>query len=303
MGEGRPNLVEAVAAWAFYGLMLLAIVATYDRVPADELYSVGETGLAGGFGRALVSLNFPVALVAVPLALLAALRLGERWAIALAVVASLLCWVVAVPGVVDEDDLDAKVVNAVPTLGVALALGLTVFAVARAGLGSPERRLPGDPVRLVLGAALVLLGLPWLFADVGAYIGHVPLLGDLFLSDELRPTPGNPNHRVVHLGQHHGGHGIYLALTALLLTRVLPQLEGRWRSFLTFYLSLMLVYGVALAAEDAWGEQVVARDWASWKIPSVLQPRPTLAWAVVLAAAAALHVALIRPRGAPPRSS
>ena len=303
MGEGRPNLVEAVAVWAFYGLMLLAIVATYDRVPADELYSVGETGLAGGFGRALVSLNFPVALVAVPLALLAALRLVERCAIALAVVASLLCWVVAVPGVVDEDDLDAKVVNAVPTLGVALALGLTVFAVARAGLGSPERRLPGDPVRLVLGAALVLLGLPWLFADVGAYIGHVPLLGHLFLSEELQPTPANPNHRVVHLGQHHGGHGIYLALTALLLTRVLPQLEGRWRSFLTFYLSLMLVYGVALAAEDAWGEQVVARDWASWKIPSVLQPKPTLAWAVVLAAAAALHVALIRSRGAPPRSS
>jgi hypothetical protein len=285
-----------VAVWALFGLMLTAVVITYSRVPPDELYHVDETGLAGGFGRALVALNFPIALAAVPPAVFAALRIGERWAVAVAAVASVLCWVVAVPGVVDQADLDATPVNAIPAVGVALALVLTIVAIAQRGLGSPERRLPGDPARVVLAGVLVLVGLPWFFADLGIYIGHVPLLGDVFMSNELAPTAENPNHRVVHLGQHHGAHGVYLCLTALALTRVLPQLTGRLRGVLTFYLSLTLVYGLALVAEDAWGEQVVARDWASWKIPSVLEPKPTVPWLVVLAAAVVVHL-LLRPRG------
>jgi hypothetical protein len=285
-----------VAVWALFGLMLTAVVITYSRVPPDELYHVDETGLAGGFGRALVALNFPIALAAVPLAVFAALRIGERWALAVAAVASVLCWVVAVPGVVDQADLDATPVNAIPAVGVALALVLTIVAIPQRGLGSPERRLPGDPARVVLAGVLVLVGLPWFFADLGIYIGHVPLLGDVFMSNELAPTAENPNHRVVHLGQHHGAHGVYLCLTALALTRVLPQLTGRLRGVLTFYLSLMLVYGLALVAEDAWGEQVVARDWASWKIPSVLEPKPTVPWLVVLGAAVVVHL-LLRPRG------
>jgi hypothetical protein len=297
----RPSLVEAAAVWSFYGLMLIAVVATYSRVSPGELYNVDETGLLGGFGRALVAVNFPLALVAVPLAVLAGLRLGSRPALGVAVGASLLCWVVALPGVVDQDDLDAKAVNAVPALGVALALGLTLVAVARTGLGPPARSVPGDGVRVVLGAVFLVVGLPWLFAEVGAYIGHVPLLGDVFLSEELRPTPDNPEHRVVHLGQHHGGHGVYLALTALVLSRVLGQVEGRWRMFLSFYLSLMLVYGAALVVEDAWTEQVVAREWAAWKIPSVLEPEPTVAWAVLLLAAVVVCVAAFRRREARPR--
>jgi hypothetical protein len=294
--EGRPNLCEAVGVWALFGLMLVAVVVTYSRVAADELYHVVDTGLAGGLGRALVALNFPIALAAVPLAVLAALRIGRRSALVAAVVASILCWVVAVPGVVDQGDLDAKPVNAIPALGVGLALALTLVAIARRGLGSPERRLPGDPIRVIVAVVLVLVGLPWLFADVGVYIGHVPLLGDVFMSNELAPTPDNPNHRVVHLGQHHGAHGVYLSLTAVALTRVLPQLSGRVRVLLTGYLSLMLVYGLALVAEDAWGEQVVARDWASWTIPSVLEPKPSVPWTVLLAAAVGLALLVLRSR-------
>jgi hypothetical protein len=295
--------VEAAAVWSFYGLMLIAVVVTYSRVSPGELYNVDETRLRGGFGRALVAVNFPLALVAVPLAVLAGLRLGSRRALGGAAVASLLCSVVAVPGVVDQGDLDAKAVNAVPALGVALALGLTLVAVARTGLGPPARLVPGDRLRVVFGAVLVVVGLPWLFADVGAYIGHVGVLGDVFLSEELRPTPDNPEHRVVHLGQHHGGHGVYLALTALVLSRVLGQVEGRWRTFLSFYLSLMLVYGVALVVEDAWTEQVVARDWAAWKIPRVLEPEPTLAWGLLLLAAVAVYVTAFRRREARQRPS
>jgi hypothetical protein len=299
----RPNLVEAVAVWGFFDLMLVAVLATYSRVAADELYHVSETGLSGGLGRALVSLNYPVALVAAPLAVLAALRIGKRWALWAAAVAAALCWVVAIPGVVDQADLDAKTVNAIPALGVVAALALTIVSVSTRGLGTPERRLPGDGVRLLVAAVLILVGLPWFLADLGAYIGHVPVLGDVFMSNDRAPTAENPNHRVVHLGQHHGGHGVYLALTALALTRVLPQVSGRLRAVLTFYFSLMLVYGIAIVAEDAWGEQVVARDWASWRIPNVLEPKVTGAWVVVLAVAAAVHLFLLRPRAERPRPS
>jgi hypothetical protein len=292
--DRRPGLAEAVAVWTFYGLLLVAVTVTYERVAPEQLYHVDETGLHGGFGRALVAVNFPIALVAVPLALIAALRLGTRAALLVAIAASVVCWVVAVPGVVDQGDLDARAVNAVPAVGVALALLLTVVALVRTGVGSPEWRLPGDPARLALAILLVVVGLPWLFAAVGAYIGHVPLLGDLYLSNELRPTADNPQHRIVHLGEHHGADGLYLALTALFLSRVLPQIRGRSRGFLSFYFSLMLVYGLALVAEDAWGEQVVARDWASWKIPSVLEPEPTIAWAVLLLAAVAVRLTVFR---------
>jgi hypothetical protein len=287
-----------VAVWALFGLMLVAVVVTYSRVDPSELYHVQDSGFAGGLGRALVSLNFPIALAAVPLAALAARRIGERWAAIAAVVAAVLCWVVAVPGVVDQGDLDARPVNAIPALGVALALVLTIVAIVERGLGTPVRPLRGDPVRLVVAVLLVLAGLPWLFADLGVYIGHVPLLGDLFMSNDLAPTADNPNHRVVHLGQHHGAHGVYLGLTALALTRVLPQVAGRLRGVLAFYLSLMFVYAIGLVLEDGWGEQVVARDWASWKIPSVLEPKPSVAWAVVLAAAVVLDVLLFRSRAA-----
>ena len=39
-------------------------------------------------------------------------------------------------------------------------------------------------------------------------------------------------------------------------------------------------------ANDFWLEQVVKRGWTSWEIPSVLQPRATWAWAVLLAGTA-----------------
>ena len=46
----------------------------------------------------------------------------------------------ALPFFVDQDDLDARRVNAVPALGVAIALGLTVWATRRAsGAFAPRR--------------------------------------------------------------------------------------------------------------------------------------------------------------------
>ena len=52
----------------------------------------------------------------------------------------------------------------------------------------------------------------------------------------------------------------------------------------SWYLALMLTYGVAVAAQDAWLEQVVKRGWTSRRIPDVVRPAATPAWAALLAA-------------------
>ncbi|MBA3475348.1 MAG: hypothetical protein H0T10_01160, partial [Actinobacteria bacterium] len=72
-----------------------------------------------------------------------------------------LCAVTALPGVVDQGDLDARWINVVPALGVALALGVTVAAVLRAGAAFAQHAR-GDRLRIVLGVLLLLVALPWL---------------------------------------------------------------------------------------------------------------------------------------------
>jgi hypothetical protein len=62
-----------------FAAVLLITFVTYARVPPAELYHVSRDGLAGGLGRALVELNYPDALAAVPLALIAADALRTTW--------------------------------------------------------------------------------------------------------------------------------------------------------------------------------------------------------------------------------
>src|ERR687883_733445 len=97
--------------WAMLGLVAAEIVVTYSRIPPAKLYSVSGTGLGAGFGRALVFLNFPVALAALPVVALAADRLRRAPALVAAIVAAGLCSVVFRPGLVDQYDLDARWVN------------------------------------------------------------------------------------------------------------------------------------------------------------------------------------------------
>ena len=146
-----PAQGEALAAWGVWAVVLLTIIVTYARLEPTDLYHVSRDGLAGGLSRALVEVNFPVALAAIALVLVAMTVLpGRAWWVAGASIA--LCAVTAWPGVVDQDRPDARWVNAVPALGVALSLGLTVAATGRAGHGlAPRRRL--DLARLVLGAS------------------------------------------------------------------------------------------------------------------------------------------------------
>ena len=123
-------------------------------------------------------------------------------------------------------------------------------------------------------------------------MGDLPVLGSLFMSDEVLAEPGHPNLRAVHLGHHHGLDGALLALSALALSRVVGQARPQLlRAALGFYVALMLVYGLAIALEDFWLEQLVKRGTTSLRIPSMTVPEASWAWAAILAAALLIHFA------------
>ncbi len=79
-----------------------------------------------------------------------------------------------------------------------------------------------------------------------------------------------------------------MVLSALLLSRAWPT-GARLRHVYAALVSLMLVYGLANVANDAWHEQVVKRDWTSWNVPSALEPRLHAIWLVLLAGTALLY--------------
>ena len=232
------------------------------------------------------------------MSLLARLGAGRGWLLA-AGLSIALCAVVVAPGVVDKDDLDAKTVNLLPAAGVVLALALSLLALRRGGLGYVAPRLRGDPVRLAIVGVLLLAAIPWFFAELGFYAPWP------FYAEELSPEPGDPTLRAVHLGRHHGMDGVLLTSTALALSRVLPQLRAGWlRNVFAAYLSVLLVYGLANTAQDFWLEQVVKRDWTDVRLPTVTQPSLSVAWAVLLAAAAAIFLTwrALGPEGPQPSS-
>jgi hypothetical protein len=118
-----PAQGEAVVVWSLIGLVLVAIFITYWRLPAADLYNTSVEGIRGGAGRALVQTNFPsVSLVAIALVLVAvsALPAGAWWIAAPSIA---LCLVTVWPGQVQQSDLDARVVNVIPALGVVLGAG------------------------------------------------------------------------------------------------------------------------------------------------------------------------------------
>ncbi|MGH3133536.1 MAG: hypothetical protein ACRDNY_07325 [Gaiellaceae bacterium] len=262
--------------WVLLAVDALAVLVVYSALDVRELYNVSREGIIGGTSRALVQLNFPIALVAIPLAILALGALPRRaWVAGAPAIA--LC--ALVPVTVDPGDLDARPRNALPALGVVLAVVLTVAAARRAGAGPAPRRA-GDPLRVAVAVAVVLVSLPWLTAEAGF---HLP--GGVFLTDEPYAEPGEAPTAAVHLGHHHGFAGTLLVLSALLLSR--PRLAGaRLSHAYAALVSLLLAYGAANLVQDLWHEQVVKRGWTSADIPSVLLPGLSPMWALVLAGAA-----------------
>ena len=269
------------AVWALLFATAGLIVLTYWRLPASELYSVSEEGLESGLGRALVFLNYPVSLVAIPVAWLAADRIGSRPALRAAVVATVLCGITAMPGVVDQHDLDAKLVNVLPAFGVAISFVLSVRAP-----WEHRGRLVFDPARIAIGALVWLVALVWIAAVSGFYFP-----GDVLLGEEIRLGGDGTPAPAVHLGDHEGLDGALLATAALVLTRYGPRFAVGW------LLGVALVYGLAVEWRDFWFEQVNKRDWTTWSPPQVLTPRASLAWAGVLVLGLAVALALRRYEG------
>ena len=280
-----PPQGEALAVWAIWGLVLLAIVVTYSRLPPEETYNVSREGIVGGLSRVVVELNFPIALVAIGITLVAlsALPAAAWWAGGPAIA---LCAVTAWPGVVDQSDLDARWVNAVPAAGVAIAVGLTAVAARRSGRRfTPRRGL--DRVRIVLAAVTLVVSIPWIAAILGFYLPE-----GIFIMER----PGLENGvaiAAVHLGQHHGFMGALIVASALLLSRSrLPA--GRLDAVTRLYVSLAFAYGAVNMTQDAWNEQLWKRGTVDWKIPAALEPGPEPIWLVTLGLAALTALALRR---------
>ena len=283
--DRRTPQGEALAVWALWALVLVAILVTYSRLAPAETYHVSRDGIVGGLSRVVIELNFPIALVAIGITLvaLAALPSAAWWAGGPALA---LCTVTAVPGVVDQDDLDARWINAVPAAGVAIALCLTAAAVRSAGPGlAPRLRL--DPVRVALALVTLVLSIPWIAAILGVYLPE-----GIFLMER----PGVEDGEViaaVHLGQHHGFMGALMLLGALLLSR--PRLPtGRLEWVTRVALSLTFAYGAVNTIQDAWNEQLWKRGTVDWRIPSALEPGPDPIWLVTLALTALTALALRR---------
>jgi hypothetical protein len=266
--------------WEVWGALALialdgaAVIATYSRFPAAELYHVHHTGtIAAGFGRELVVLNYPFALVAIALVGLAWPRLHGGLRIA-GVVAIALCAVV--PFTVDQGNLDARPRNAVPALGLALAVALVLVVGV-----SDARRVRGDRLRIGIAAVLLFFAAPLIAAELGFFLDGVPFLGWFFETGRITTQPGVAvAHHAVHHGQHHGWQNTMLALAALAFSR-LPRPR-----VLDAYLALMLAYGIGNLVNDDWLEQVVKRGWTSHEVPGVILPAANWGWAAVLVGAA-----------------
>jgi hypothetical protein len=281
---------EVAAVWALLGIVAIAVVVTYARLPADELYHVSRTGLSGGLGRLLVELSFPDAIIALGILAVIARGVPRRFRL-VAFAAAALCLVTVVPGVVDQADLDARPVNVLPAVGVAIVLALS-FAAA---LGPAVARARGDGVRVVLGALAIMLAIPWIAAELGFFLDGVPLLGWLFQTGRIVSFHGNEPHPAVHHGIHHGLHGLLFVLAALLLSRRLSE-APKWAAPL---LALMLAYGFGNIVNDDWLEQIAERGWVDGTYPSVLEPALNWGWLTVLIGAAAVWALWFRQASGP----
>jgi hypothetical protein len=265
------------AVWALVTTFGLLTFVTYTRLSPEDLYNVSRDGIAGGASRTLTYVNFPVAFIAIGVLLVCLERLSgaAAW---LGRAGIALCAVAAWPGVLDQDDLDARWINAVPAAGVVVAAALTVHVLRSS---RREAAPPAGRVRPLLALAFGLLAVPWLFAEAG-FFGPDPILAD--------EVPAGESEVAVHLGGHHGTYGVILVLSALALS-----LLAR-RAVTSAVLALLLAYGGGLALEDFWHEQIQKRGTVDWTFPSLLEPKLDWGWLGIVLAAAAIELWFRRER-------
>ena len=280
----EPSQGESLSTWGIWALLVAVVLVTYSWVPPDESYHVSREGLAGGLSRALTIVNFPIGLVAIALALIAMCVLPARaWLVAAPAIA--LC--ATIPLFNEQANLDAKWGNAIPAVGVLLALALTVAAARRVGTPLAPPR-PWDRWRIVLAVVVGVVSLPWIAAELGF---HFP--GDFFMGEELGPEKDGTFIAAVHLGHHHGTDGALLVLSVLLLSRVAVPAR-RMRIVVFAALGALLAYGGMNFAQDAWNEQIVKRGWTEHGIPSVILPAAEPVWLLVIGLAIVFTFVLLR---------
>jgi hypothetical protein len=298
-----PGLQEALVVWAVWGAVGIGVWVTYARLPASELYNVSGTGVLAGGGRTLVYLGWPVALAAVALVVVAADRLLARpigrpargAAVLAAAAAILLCATSGLPGTLDPNHLDARAENVPAAIGVGVALAITLVVACICGTGTRGRLTRGDRIAIAAVPLLVAVSIPWILAGVGIYAGDVPVIDDVYVSKAEVPEPGQPPVAAVHLGNHEGIDGVLLAATAFALRRPLRQMRPTpLRPLLGGYLAVIAVYGLAVAADDFWIEQLQKRGTVAYGLPYVLKPGPRPAWAALLAVACVVYVIAFR---------
>ena len=301
--RGGVSLREAGVLWLMWGVVSGLTWITYARLPATDFYNVSGSGVIGGSSRVLVLLGWPISLAAPALLAVAVDRMlssgpaprPRRWLIGVAAVSVALCATIGWPGVITQSNLDAKWSNALAGCGVALAVAITVFVLHRYGLGPRLPVTAGDIVAIVLIAMMFVGSLPWIFANVGVYVGDVPGLSAVFMSKQVLPEPGHPHLHAVHLGHHDGLDGWLLAVTALGLRRALRSMRATLlRTGLALWLALLLSYGLMVGLSDFWDEQLVKRGTTSFEVPGVAMPALTWGWAFVLAATVALYLTAFR---------
>jgi hypothetical protein len=295
-GAGRTaGLGEVGWGWLIYLAILPPVLITYTRLPPLSTYHFNATGfVGGGLSRIVTETNYPIAMAAIPLAAISFARLGGRRVGAVTVAAVVLCLVAFVPGVNSVADLTARWINAPAVVGCGLALGVSAAAVRVCGGTLAVRRAGWDRLRLVLGAAVAVWSIPWLFAVLGTYVSDAPLLGHIFRAHQ--PTPGDPVLASVHLGLHEGLAGTQMVLAALLLSRTLRTIRRRpWlRASTSAYLGLLFSYGGIVSLNDVWNEQLVKRGTVDFQLPYLLTPSLGWGWAMLLLSAAAVHLLWFR---------
>jgi hypothetical protein len=158
---------EAIVVWRVMAIVAVEVLTTYWRTPPAELYHLAASGLDVAIHQSLGILAFPTGLLAIAITGIAVDRHSGRLVVAVALAAAALGAMVFLPGGLDEGDLDARPVTLLPLVGVAAAVSLTALAAHRHGAGRLGPGLPGDRLRLGFGIVLLVIGLPWMAADLG----------------------------------------------------------------------------------------------------------------------------------------
>ena len=294
---GRPGLGEALVVCGTFGTVAAEITAFYAR-PSTVPHARRGTGRAAGLGQALVFLEHPVLPVTPPIAALSLSRLSARTRPrALARAACTAAVSIALGArAAKRWDVEYRRTDGLAITAISSTLALTLDAVVHCGIGGMAAKHPEDSILAAFAVITLVVSLPWILADAGIYIGDIPLIGRPYLS-----------HDQVHLGHHHGIDGSLLVFAALALSRQLPNIRAALvRETLSAYLSFLLVYGAARAAQDAWHEQIFKRGWTTAVLPEVVrggQLIATPAWGLLLAGTALVHARLFRRRIAPERAS